>query len=84
MVMLSYFLIVLHTIISVALVILVLMQMTKASELGGAFGSGGTHTMFGRKKGLDTPGKITVWLSVAFMVNSVLLAYVISRAFPLS
>ncbi|MCD6160596.1 MAG: preprotein translocase subunit SecG [Thermotogae bacterium] len=84
MVMLSYFLIALHTIISVALVILVLMQMTKASELGGAFGSGGTHTMFGRKKGLDTPGKITVWLSVAFMVNSVLLAYVISRAFPLS
>ncbi|MBO8165738.1 MAG: preprotein translocase subunit SecG [Kosmotoga sp.] len=82
--MLSYFLIALHTIISVALVILVLMQMTKASELGGAFGSGGTHTMFGRKKGLDTPGKITVWLSVAFMVNSVLLAYVISRAFPLS
>ncbi|OAA31306.1 preprotein translocase subunit SecG [Kosmotoga arenicorallina S304] len=82
--MLSYLLIALHTVISVALVILVLIQMTKASELGGAFGSGGTHTMFGRKKGLDTPGKITLWLSVAFMANSVLLAFVISRAFPLS
>ncbi|AKI97024.1 preprotein translocase subunit SecG [Kosmotoga pacifica] len=84
MVVLSYLLVVLHVVISVALVIMVLFQMSKASELGGAFGSGGTHTMFGRKKGLDTPGKITVWLSVAFMVNSVLLAYIISRAFPLS
>lgn len=81
MVILAYSLIALHIAISVGLVIAVLLQMTKASELGGAFGGGGSHTMFGRKKGLDTLGKITLGLAVAFMANSILISYVISKAF---
>jgi preprotein translocase subunit SecG len=38
--------------------------------------------MFGRKKGLDTMGKITLGLAIGFMVNSILIAFVVSRAFP--
>ncbi|HOI63680.1 MAG TPA: preprotein translocase subunit SecG [Mesotoga sp.] len=82
MVVLAYVLISLHVAISVALGVAVMMQMSKSAELGGAFGGGASHTMFGRKKGLDTMGKITLVLAVGFMVNSVLIAFVVSRAFP--
>ncbi|ABV34275.1 MULTISPECIES: preprotein translocase subunit SecG [Pseudothermotoga] len=73
------FMVIVHSLISVALIYMVLQQMSKFAELGGAFGSGSLHTMFGRKKGLDTSGKITLWLSVAFFVSSILTAFFISR-----
>ncbi|ACR80189.1 preprotein translocase subunit SecG [Kosmotoga olearia] len=82
MIALSYVLIGVHVVLSVLLTFFVLSQMSKSSELGAAFGSGASHTMFGRKKGLDTAGKITLGLSIAFMVNSVILTFVISKAFP--
>ncbi|ABQ46465.1 MULTISPECIES: preprotein translocase subunit SecG [Thermotoga] len=74
----TFFLIV-HTIISVALIYMVQVQMSKFSELGGAFGSGGLHTVFGRRKGLDTGGKITLVLSVLFFVSCVVTAFVLTR-----
>ncbi len=67
-----------HTLIGIGLVFMALNQMSKNVELGGAFGSGALHTHFGRPKGLDTGGKITAWLTVAFFVTSILTAYVIS------
>ena len=82
MVLLAYLMILVHVLLSVGLTVTVVFQMSKASELGGAFGSGSSHTMFGRKKGLDTLGKITLGFAIAFLTNSVLLAFVISRAFP--
>ncbi|RLL87170.1 preprotein translocase subunit SecG [Mesotoga sp. BH458_6_3_2_1] len=81
MVVLAYVLISLHIAISVGLGIAVMLQMSKSAELGGALGGGASHTMFGRKKGLDTMGKITLGLAIGFMVNSILIAFVISRAF---
>ena len=66
--MLGVVLIVVHTIIAVGLIWMVLQEMSKFAELGGAFGSGAAYTMFGRKKGLDTSGKITVALAIAFFV----------------
>lgn len=82
MVILAYVLIALHVVISIGLGVSVMTQMSKSAELGGAFGGGASHTMFGRKKGLDTMGKITLGLAVGFMVNSILIAFVVSRAFP--
>lgn len=73
------FMIIVHSVISAALIYMVLNQMSKFAELGGAFGSGSLYTMFGRKKGLDTPGKITLGLAIAFMVSSILTAFFISR-----
>jgi preprotein translocase subunit SecG len=58
---------------------MVQVQMSKFSELGGAFGSGGLHTVFGRRKGLDTGGKITLVLSVLFFVSCVVTAFVLTR-----
>ncbi len=77
--MLGVVLIVVHTIIAAGLIWMVLQEMSKFAELGGAFGSGAAYTMFGRKKGLDTSGKITVVLAIAFFVMCFLTSWVLSR-----
>ncbi|MEJ5257300.1 MAG: preprotein translocase subunit SecG [Fervidobacterium sp.] len=77
--MLAVILLIVHTIIAGALIWMVLLEMSKFAELGGAFGSGAAYTMFGRKKGLDTQGKITVALAVAFFVMCFLTSWVLSR-----
>jgi preprotein translocase subunit SecG len=73
------FMIIVHSLISAGLIYMVTQQMGKFAELGGAFGSGSLYTMFGRKKGLDTPGKITLGLAIAFMVSSIVTAFFIAR-----
>ncbi len=64
--------------VSVGLIWTVMMQMSKHAGLGGAFGSGSLYTVFGREKGLDTLGKITLTLAITFMALSVLVAYVLN------
>ncbi|MGB9615254.1 MAG: preprotein translocase subunit SecG [Fervidobacterium sp.] len=77
--MLAAVLIIIHTIVAAGLIWMVLHEMSKFAELGGAFGSGAAYTMFGRKKGLDTSGKITVALAVAFFALCFLTSWVLSR-----
>jgi len=77
--MLVTILLIIHTIIAVALIWMVLQEMEKFSQLGGAFGSGASYTMFGKKKGLDTSGKITVGLAVAFFIMCFLTSWILSR-----
>ncbi len=73
------FMLIIHSLISAGLIFMVLNQMEKFAELGGAFGSGSLHTMFGKKKGLDTAGKITLYLSIAFFVSCIVTAFILSR-----
>jgi preprotein translocase subunit SecG len=65
-----------HTLISVGLIVTVTLNMAKHTSLGGAFGSGGANTVFGREKGLDPLSKVTLWLAIAFFVMSFVTAYV--------
>ncbi len=67
---------ILHTLISVGLIVTVTLNMAKHTSLGGAFGSGGANTVFGREKGLDPLSKVTLWLAIAFFVMSFVTAYV--------
>lgn len=55
--MLAVILLIVHTIIAGALIWMVLLEMSKFAELGGAFGSGAAYTMFGRKKRPRHSGK---------------------------
>ncbi len=71
------FMVVVHVLIGLGLIWMALQQMSKNVELGGAFGGGAAYAHFGRKKGLDTGGKITAWLGVAFFVTSILTAFVL-------
>ncbi len=65
---------VLYIIVSIALVILVLMQEGKSAGLGAI--SGAAETYWGKNKGRSMEGtlvKITKWLAVAFILLSVVL-----------
>ena len=57
-----------------ALMGLILLQMSEPSGLGGAFGSGMSSTVFGRDEVRDPKRTLTVTLAVAFM----LLGFVLS------
>ncbi len=72
------FVVIIDLLIAVALIWVVMMKMSKHGGLGGAFGSGSLYTVFGREKGLDTLGKVTVALAVSFMVMSIVTAFVLT------
>jgi preprotein translocase subunit SecG len=71
--------IVIHLSLSAALIVSAYKQMGKFAELGGAFGSGALHTHFGREKGLDAGGKLTLFLGAAFVVSCIATAFFLVR-----
>jgi preprotein translocase subunit SecG len=60
---------------SLALVGIILLQMSRHGGLGGAFGAGATYTVFGREEESDPKRTATVWLAAVFMILAFLLAY---------
>ena len=60
----------LYIIISVSLVGLILLQQSKGSDIGSAFGGGSRNTMFGPNSSLSPLAKITAILAVIFLVLS--------------
>ena len=58
----------------VALMGLVLLQMSEHSGLGGAFGSGMSSTVFGRDEAKDPKRTLTIALSTAFMLLGFILS----------
>ena len=70
-------LIIIHTIISLALVVVVLMQHGKQQGLSGAI-AGGAETFFGKNKGRTIDAILEKWTSVvaiAFLVTSIVLFF---------
>jgi preprotein translocase subunit SecG len=61
---------------SLALIGLVLLQMSKHSGLGGAFGSGGIHTVFGREETKDPKRTATTWLAALYLGLGFLLSII--------
>jgi preprotein translocase subunit SecG len=70
---------VVHALVSLGLIVSVTLNMSRQSSLGGAFGSGASGAVFGREKGLDRLGKITLWLAISFMVLSFMTSYAMTR-----
>ena len=71
----SNFLIVLHVIVSIALIIIVLLQMGKGAEAGASFGAGASQTIFGASGGGNFMSKVTAGAAIIFMLTSLSLAY---------
>lgn len=69
------FLIFFYVLTAILLVILVLLQQGKGSDLGSAFGGGSSNTMFGPNSSLSPLAKITAVLSVIFLVLSFYLTF---------
>lgn len=64
------FLIVIHTLICIALIIVVLMQSAKGEGLAGAFGGGSlTGAVFGGRGAASFLSKATTGLAIIFMIS---------------
>ncbi|MBS3812745.1 MAG: preprotein translocase subunit SecG [Candidatus Bipolaricaulota bacterium] len=59
---------------SLGLIGIVLVQMSEHAGLGGAFGAGGSSTVFGREEKTDPKRTATSVLASVFMISSLLLS----------
>jgi preprotein translocase subunit SecG len=70
---------IIHVIVTIALIMIVLLQTGRGSEIGAAFGSGASQTLFGSSGSTGFMTKLTTISVIVFMVTSLLLAYLYSR-----
>jgi len=68
-------LLVIHVVVSLSLVALVLIQRGKGADIGAAFGSGASQTVFGSRGSGSFLSRATAVLATVFFVTSLSLAY---------
>lgn len=73
-------LVIVHVLICVFLIGVVLLQQGKSADLAGAFGGQGSQTAFGPRGAANLLTKLTTWSAVAFMLTSIGLTVLLSRA----
>lgn len=69
------FVTVIHLIIALFLILITFVQDSKSDSLGGAFGGGGSNSLFGAAGATTFIQKMTWWLAGLFAVTSISLAY---------
>jgi len=74
------FLVILHIIVSLFLVGVVLLQQGKSADLAGAFGGQGSQTAFGPRGAANLLTKLTTYSAIFFMLTSIGLTILLSRA----
>jgi len=67
-------LIMIHVMVSFALILIVLLQTGKGAEMGAGFGGGSNQTIFGSRGTATFLSKITTGAAVMFMLTSLSLA----------
>ena len=68
--MLITFLMITNIILAIILIVLVLLQQGKGSDLGSAFGGGSSNSLFGAVGPSNFLGKITTYIAALFLVVS--------------
>ena len=71
------FLTVINVILTVVIIVMVLLQQGKGSDLGSAFGGGSSNSMFGALGPSDFLGKLTYAVVAIWLILSLLLAYLL-------
>jgi preprotein translocase subunit SecG len=71
----TFFLIFLHILVSIALISIVLLQSGKGAEMGASFGASGSQSVFGAGGGNTFMSKLTTGAAIIFMLTSLTLAY---------
>jgi preprotein translocase subunit SecG len=71
----------LHVAIAIVLIGLVLMQHGKGADIGAAFGSGASNTLFGSQGTGGFLFKLTGGLAISFFVTSLTLSYLVSAQY---
>lgn len=73
-------LIIIHVIVSVALIAVVLLQSGKGAEMGASFGASGSQSVFGAGGGNTFMSKMTTGAAIIFMLTSLSLAYLSGKS----
>jgi len=68
-------LLILHILVALFMVVAILLQSGQAGGLSGAFGGGGSQTLFGGRGAATFLSKATAYLGAAFLLLSLLLAF---------
>ena len=68
------FLIVIHTIVSLLLIGVVLMQASQGGGLSGTFGGNAASTVLGGQNAGNVLSRITTWLATLFLVLAVIIS----------
>ena len=71
---------ILQVIVAIALIAFVLIQHGKGADAGAAFGSGSSSTVVGSQGSGSFLTKVTTFLAIVFLANSLLLAYLASQS----
>ncbi len=77
--MLYSILLVFEVLLSIGLIVLILLQHGKGADVGAAFGSGASGTVFGARGSGNFLSHSTAVLATLFFLNSLLLAYLVSH-----
>ena len=75
----EYFLWILHVLVALAVIGLVLMQHGKGADMGAAFGSGSSGSLFGATGSANFLSRTTAVLATAFFLTSMGLTYFSSQ-----
>ncbi len=70
-----------HVLVAVVLIGLVLIQHGKGADIGAAFGSGASNTLFGSQGTGGFLFKLTGGLAMTFFVTSLTLSYLVSTQY---
>ena len=65
-----------YILISVSLILIILLQQGKGSDIGSAFGGGSSNAMFGSSSNSNPLTKVTAVLSAIFLVLSLSITYI--------
>lgn len=67
--------VILHIVVSLAMILVILLQTGKGADIGAVFGGGGSQTLFGSSGPTGFLGKMTAAAAIIFMCTSLFLAY---------
>ena len=65
-----------YIIISISLILIILLQQGKGSDIGSAFGAGSSNTMFGTSSSSNPLTKVTAILAAIFLILSLSITYI--------
>ena len=65
-----------YIIISISLILIILLQQGKGSDIGSAFGAGSSNTMFGSSSSSNPLTKVTAILAAIFLILSLSITYI--------
>jgi preprotein translocase subunit SecG len=70
-----------HVLVAIAIIGLVLIQHGKGADIGAAFGSGASNTVFGSQGTGNFLFKLTGILVITFFITSLSLSYIVSAQY---